>query len=614
MAGGTATRRTARSQNGRGTAGAVPQNGTTSRTTSRRTRPAARPEAAAERQPQGAPPPVPESVEERASESILGANPFLGIDRRAQVAALRSLALRLGAQPQTLAREGVTLGRELAAVVAGRSRIEPARGDRRFADTTWKENPGYRRAMQGYLACTRTVERLVDGAGLDWRSTERARFATTIVTEALAPTNSLPGNPAALKRSFETGGRSLVAGARNLVHDVRHNRGMPSQVDRRPFVLGENIALSRGAVVLRTEVCELIQFTPTTPQVCARPVVMIPPQINKYYIMDLAPGRSFIENAVAHGLQFFSISWRNPQPEQRDWDLDTYVRGCLDAIGAACEITGSDDVNVMGLCAGGITTSITLAHMAAASDPRVHSVTLPVTMLDMSVPSTAGVFSSERVAMAATRQLRRSGVLSGAEMSRVFAWMRPNDLVWNYWVNNYLMGNPPPAFDILAWNNDTTNLPAALHAQFLAHPPRQRAHQARRAHRAGDADRPRRGALPGVRARRGHRPHHPVARLLPGDRAARRREHVRAQQQRPHPGARQSAGQSQGELLHRAAPRTRPRRLARRRHRAPRQLVGPLARVGARPGGTERPAPEALGSRRHPPMEDAPGTYVRDQA
>jgi polyhydroxyalkanoate synthase len=410
---------------------------------------------------------VAESVEERASEAILGANPFLGIDRGEQLAAMRRLAAHLGMRPVTVAREGAGLTRELVAIAAGRSTVEPARGDRRFIDPTWRENPAYRRAMQAYLASCRTVDRLVDKAELDWRNTERARFAAGLVTEALAPTNLLPGNPAALKRSFETGGRSLVRGARNFVHDLRHNHGMPAQVDRRPFVLGQNIAASPGAVVHRSEVCELIQFTPATGEVGTRPVVMIPPQINKYYVMDLAPQRSFIEHAVAHGVQFFAISWRNPTAEHRDWDLDTYVRGCLDCIGVACEVTGSKDVNLLGMCAGGITTSITLAHMAASGDERVHSVTLPVTMLDMSVPSTAGMFASERVAAGAVRQSQRRGVLRGSEMARVFAWMRPNDLVWNYWVNNYLMGNSPPAFDILAWNNDTTNLPAALHAQFL---------------------------------------------------------------------------------------------------------------------------------------------------
>ena len=354
-------------------------------------------------------------------------------------------------------------------ILAAIASAHPAIGvlDSRFTDPTWRENPAYRRAMQGYLACGHSLDRLIDRARLDERTTQRARFAAELVVDAAAPTNQLPGNPAALKRSFETGGRSLVRGARNLLDDLLRNGGMPSQVDRRPFVLGESIALSRGAVVHRDEVCEVIQYAPTTPEVRARPLLMIPPQINKFYVMDLAPGRSFIEHAVAHGQRFFAMSWRNPSPEQRDWDMDTYVRACLDAIGVACEVSGADDVNLMGLCAGGITTAILLAHMAVAGDERAHSVTLPVTMLDMSVPSTAGMLASERVAEAAIARSRRQGVLRGRDMARVFAWMRPNDLVWNYWVNNYLMGNPPPAFDILAWNNDTTNLPAALHEQFV---------------------------------------------------------------------------------------------------------------------------------------------------
>jgi polyhydroxyalkanoate synthase len=600
MAGGTATRRRTRSQNGRARTEAAAGGASAERTAT----PAR----------QSPPPPPPESVEERASESILGANPFLGIDRGEQLAALRRLAIRLGAQPATLAREGLTLGRELAAVAAGRSAVEPARGDRRFADATWRENPAYRRLMQGYLATTRTVDRLVDGAGLDWRSTERARFAAGLVTEALAPTNTLPGNPAALKRGFETGGRSLVRGARNLLHDVRHNHGMPSQVDRTPFVLGENIAVSPGAVVFRSEVCELIQFTPTTAEVGTRPVVMIPPQINKYYIMDLAPQRSFIENAVAHGVQFLSISWRNPRPEHRDWDLDTYVRAVLDSIGAACEITGSPDVNVIGLCAGGITTSVTLAHMAAAGDRRVHSVTLPVTMLDMSVPSTAGIFSSERVAASAIRQSQRRGVLSGSEMSRVFAWMRPNDLVWNYWVNNYLMGNPPPAFDILAWNNDTTNLPAALHAQFL------------RILLDNALTRPGELEVLGTPVDLGAitapayvlagvtdhitpwRACYRATALLGGESTfvLSNSGHIQALVNPPgNPKAGYFTGPPPG-------PDPDAWRAAATEHRD--SWWGHWLDWVRSRGGPVRPAPEALGSRRHPPADPAPGTYVRDQA
>jgi len=342
--------------------------------------------------------------------------------------------------------------------------------------------------------------------------------------------------------------------------------------------------------------------------------VMIPPQINKYYIMDLAPGRSFIENAVAHGVQFFSISWRNPGPEHRDWDLDTYVQGCVDSIGAACEITGWDDVNVMGLCAGGITTSVTLAHMAAARDPRVHSVTLPVTMLDMSVPSTAGIFSSERVGTAAIRQSQRRGVLSGREMSRVFAWMRPNDLVWNYWVNNYLMGNPPPAFDILAWNNDTTNLPAALHAQFirilldnaltrpgelevLGTPIDLGAITAPAYVLAGVTDH----ITPWRACYR-------ATGLLGGESSfvLSNSGHIQALVNPPgNPKASYFTGPTPG-------PDPDAWRAAATEHRD--SWWGHWLEWLRPHGGPRRPAPEGLGSRRHPPMEAAPGTYVHDQA
>jgi len=274
-------------------------------------------------------------------------------------------------------------------------------------------------------------------------------------------------NPAALKRAFDTAGLSLLRGARHLVGDVRHNRGMPSQVDTRPFRLGETIAATPGAVVFRNEVCEVLHYTPTTPSVRERPVVYVPPQINKYYVLDLAPGRSLVEHVVAQGVPFFAISWRNPGPEHRDWDLSTYVGAVLEAIDVAREVTGSRDVNLLGLCAGGMVAALVLGHLAATGERTVASATLTVSMLDTGQPSTIGMFASERSVGAAVAKSRRQGVHRGADMARMFSWMRPNDLVWNYWVNNYLLGQEPPAFDVLAWNADSTNLPAALHAEFL---------------------------------------------------------------------------------------------------------------------------------------------------
>jgi poly[(R)-3-hydroxyalkanoate] polymerase subunit PhaC len=243
---------------------------------------------------------------------------------------------------------------------------------------------------------------------------------------------------------------------------------MPSQVDTRPFAVGRNLATTPGQVVFRSEVCELIQYQETTPKVHQRPLVAIPPQINKYYITDLAPGRSLVEATVAAGFPYFTLSWRNPTPEQRDWNLDTYVAAAKEAIQVAAEISRSDAVNTVGLCAGGITLAALLGHLAARGQSAlVNSATFLVTGFDTATETTITSLVSRRALEAARRRSQRAGVLSGQDMARVFAWLRPNDLVWNYWVNDYLLGENPPAFDILYWNNDTTRLPAGLHSDFL---------------------------------------------------------------------------------------------------------------------------------------------------
>jgi polyhydroxyalkanoate synthase len=242
---------------------------------------------------------------------------------------------------------------------------------------------------------------------------------------------------------------------------------MPSTVDRRPFSVGGNLAVTPGRVVHRAEVFELIQYAPTTERTRTRPLVAIPPQINKFYIEDIAPGRSLIEHTVAAGLPYFAISWRNPTAQQRDWNLDTYVAACKEAIEVACAITGSPDANTVGICAGGITMACLLGHLAATGQPLVNAATFMVAGLDTSVESMVGMLASSAAVEAARSRSQRAGVLDGKDMAAVFAWLRPNDLVWNYWVNNYLLGEDPPAFDILYWNSDTTRLPAGLHSDFL---------------------------------------------------------------------------------------------------------------------------------------------------
>jgi polyhydroxyalkanoate synthase len=364
-------------------------------------------------------------------------------------------------------RGAVRLARESTRILRGSSEIASERGDWRFRDPTWRENPAYRRLMQLYLAWAKEVETVVDEADLRWRDAERAQFLATVVTSALAPTNTLPGNPEALKRVLETGGASLLRGLGHLLHDLRHNGGMPSTVARDAFTVGKDLAATPGAVVYRDEVCEVIQYAATTPHIRSRPVVMIAPQINKYYFMDLAPGRSFVEHAVSHGIPFFTISWRNPGPEQRGWDLDTYAAAVLQVIDVARDITRSDDVNLLSLCAGGILATTVLNHLAEQGNERVRSASFGVTLLDFDAPAPIGMFDAPPVMSLARFRSRRAGVLDGRSLGSVFTWLRPNDLVWNYWVNNYLLGNDPPTFDILAWNADSTNLPASLHRQFL---------------------------------------------------------------------------------------------------------------------------------------------------
>jgi polyhydroxyalkanoate synthase len=410
---------------------------------------------------------APGLLEEAAAQAVLGANPFVGLSARQVVAAAGRVMTRLGLRPRVVARQLRLLAADLVQVAAGRSELVPARGDKRWADPAWRENPVYRRMQQTYLAVTAAVDRAISESGLDVKSELRGRFAVGIVTEALAPTNN-PLQPAVLKQVIDTGGRSLVTGLRHLVSDLRHNGGMPSTVDRRPFVVGETVAATPGQVVFRNEVLELIQYAPVTETVHELPLVYVPPQINKFYVLDLAPGRSLVEHSVAQGTTWFTVSWRNPGREHADWDMSTYAGALLEALDAVEEITGQPQLNLLGLCAGGMTTAALLGHLAATGRlGRVRSLTLLVNMLDTTAPTQLGALASRRSVAAAVATARRAGVHSGRDMARVFAWLRPNDLIWNYAVNNWLLGKEPPAFDVLAWNADTTELPAALYAQYL---------------------------------------------------------------------------------------------------------------------------------------------------
>jgi polyhydroxyalkanoate synthase len=396
-------------------------------------------------------------------EAMLRAVPGPGLGPEELTSAAEAAVKR----PAGLFSRMLRMSAEQVRIAAGLSDVGPEPRDRRFNDEAFSTNPVLRRWAQSYLLWNREVHELLDDLDLDAESRLRTEFFVNLVTEAVAPTNSLLGNPAALRRAVETRGKSLLRGVRNAADDLAHNNGMPSTVNREPFVVGENTAATPGAVVLRTPMFELIRYAPTTDQVHQHPILITPPQINKYYILDMAPGRSLAEHATAHGHQVFMISWRNPGPDHRAWALDDYANSVIEATDAALEITGADKVNLLGVCAGGMTNSTVLGHLAAIADERIQSASFLVSVIDWSEPSTLGSLLTEPAVDALRSRSDSAGLLEGSDLATIFALLRPNDLVWNYWVNNYLMGDQPAAFDVLAWNSDVTNLPAGLHNDFL---------------------------------------------------------------------------------------------------------------------------------------------------
>ncbi|MDT7586374.1 MAG: poly[(R)-3-hydroxyalkanoate] polymerase subunit PhaC [Pseudonocardiales bacterium] len=383
--------------------------------------------------------------------------------------AIESLAAVLS-RGGAVSQELIGLATELGRVLIGTSTLAPAERDRRFTDPAWSRNPLFRRLVQAYLAAAGSLDALVDDLDAhveDHRLAERARFAANILAAAAAPTNMLVTNPAGLKRAFDTGGASLLSGLRNLVDDLRHNGGMPATVEPGVFQVGRDLALTPGAVVAREPLAELIQYTPTTEGVHERPILVVPPPIGRYYFLDLRPGRSFVEFAVANQLNTFLLSWRNPGPAQGSWDLEDYASTVLTAIDHVRAITGSPEVNLIGFCAGGIISSTVLSHLAATGDPRVHSASFAVTLLDFGQRAPLTAYNDRTLLDLVGRRSKRAGVITSRQLGAAFTWMRPDDLVFSYVVNNYVLGERPPTFDILAWNADGTNLPAALHNTFL---------------------------------------------------------------------------------------------------------------------------------------------------
>src|SRR6195952_2542303 len=402
----------------------------------------------------------------QASEHTLGLNPVVGLRRKDLLTTARLVLTQAIRQPFHSAKHVAHFGLELKNVLLGKSTLVPDGDDRRFVDPAWSQNPLYRRYLQTYLAWRKELHSWIDDSNLSPTDISRGHFVITLMTEAMSPTNTA-ANPAAVKRFFETGGKSVLDGLSHLAKDLVHNGGMPSQVNMDAFEVGKSLGTTEGSVIFRNDVLELIQYKPITEQVLERPLLVVPPQINKFYVFDLSQDKSLARFCLRNNVQTFIISWRNPTKAQREWGLSTYIDAVKEAGDVVCKITGSKDVNMLGACSGGITCTALLGHYAALGEQKVNALTLLVSVLDTTMDTQVALFVDEQTLESAKRHSYQAGVLEGRDMAKVFAWMRPNDLIWNYWVNNYLLGNEPPVFDILFWNNDTTRLPAAFHGDLI---------------------------------------------------------------------------------------------------------------------------------------------------
>ena len=543
--------------------------------------------------------------------AMLLAEAMSTVGGRVPVDGIAQLATGLARRPGRVAGRLGGLAGELARIGSGRSRLEPEPKDRRFLDPAWRSNPLLHRILQAHLAAAGTLDGLVDDAGLDERMNERIMLLAANLIAAVAPSNVAVLNPAALKAGLDSGGLSFVRGARALARDMR-GRDLPAPVDSSRFAVGENVAMTEGAVVLRTPLVELIQYRPATAEVDPVPLLLVPSVINKYYLVDLSAGRSLVADALARGRQCFVVSFVNPDASHAGLGLDDYASALLQALAAVEAISGSSRTHVATFCAGCVLVGAVAGYLAAVEEQdRLASITLGLSVLD---PEQAGLMSAlldRRTADQVIAKAARTGYADGRATASMFAWIRPNEGVWLPAINNYLLGNDPPAFDLLFWAEDATNVTAALQRDMLeialgngfAHRDKVRVLE-----RPVDLARVRVDAY-----------------LLAG-----LTDHIA-----PWPGCYRSAtllGSKSRFVLAdggHAAVIVSPPGAKRGRYRTNRgRPASPqawLEKAGVQQGswwddwhhwldrrsGGRRPAPAELGSAGHPPMEAAPGSYVR---
>ena len=395
-------------------------------------------------------------------------NPLTGLHLKDLVAAAGKTTLHGLKQPLTLSKHIASLTGKLLDVLVNDKQYPLKKRDFRFSDPAWQDNWFYRNLLQSYLALNESMDDWVNDLDFDDVGRVRAEFLIRLISESGAPTNTLLGNPTALRKSIDSRGMSLVRGAMNLVDDVKNNHCIPSQVKRDSFTVGKDVAATPGTIVFKNEMLELIQYKASGKQVYQRPALMVPPQINKYYGMDLSPDKSLIKWCVDSGLQLFCISWRNPRPEHAMWGIDEFACATKEAVNVVKSITRSKDINLISFCSGATTGLAMAAHLDAIGDRSIHCMTIGVCVLEAKAHDMElGAFASESTLRAVKKRSMKKGILRGHELALSMLWLRPNDLIWGNVVNNYLLGNEPPEFDIFFWNNDWTNLTAKLHADYI---------------------------------------------------------------------------------------------------------------------------------------------------
>jgi polyhydroxyalkanoate synthase len=408
-------------------------------------------------------------IPDQVADSVAGQNMLVDLRISELLDTAAKLFDRAFRNPAAMAEEGTQLARELQNVANGNSTWAPPRSDKRFNDPAWTENTFYKNLLQGYIAWSQSLQNFAEKAGFEAKETGRAKFLLTQISEALAPTNFLFSNPAAVKAAIDSGGKTLLDGYQNFLEDAVEGRPLPSQVDFGSFKVGDNLAVTPGDVVMRHEMFELIQYTPQTEQVWHRPILFVPSIINKYYAFDLAPERSLFEFLVKSGFTLFSMVFRNPRPEHDHWGMDAYIGAIDAAFRVVQEIRGVEDPHTIAVC-GAAPLVVSLAGYYAAQGQRnIGSMTLfvaPLDTLGMTETPGLGAFVDPKLNEVVKRWPTSKDRVSADELTLLFAMLRPNDLIWNYWVNNYLMGQQPAAFDVLYWNADGTGMTAQYNRDF----------------------------------------------------------------------------------------------------------------------------------------------------